>query len=203
MPRGTAPKLLLEAARELFAERGPYATTTKQIAERAGVSEDLIFRYYRSKNGLLEEAVLRPMIELVESLTPRWVKARHDVSGNELQRSRLFVGMLYDMVHGNRTVVLSMVQVLIGGPGHLDDSAVRMLASKLFEPEVPGFAEFIEDRGLRGTDPRLQLRVIMILIGATAAFLPGTYADPADVPDRDRVIDELVAFIHYGLKFTD
>jgi len=42
---GSAPKLLLAAAQDLCAERGPYATTA-QIAERAGVSEDLIFRYY-------------------------------------------------------------------------------------------------------------------------------------------------------------
>jgi AcrR family transcriptional regulator len=201
--RGSAPKLLLDAAQALFAELGPYATTTKQIAERAEVSEDLIFRYYGSKNGLLEAAVLQPMIELVESLTPRWIEAQKEASGDELARSRMFVGMLYDLVHGNRTVVMSMVQVLIGGPGHLDDAAVHKLASMLFEPEAPGFANYLQDRGLRGTDPRLQLRMIMILIGATAAFLSGTYADPADVPDRDQVIDELVQFVHYGLKFPD
>lgn len=195
--------LLLNAAQELFAERGPYATTTKQIAERAQVSEDLIFRYYGSKNGLLEQAVLRPMIELVESVTPRWVDAQKNGSGDERERSRMFVGMLYDLVYGNRTVVMSMVQVLIGGPGHLDDAAVHKLASALFEPAAPGFANYIQDRGLRGSDPQLQLRIIMILIGATAAFLDGTYADLAEVPGRDQVIDELVEFVHYGLKFPD
>jgi hypothetical protein len=65
--RGSAPALLLEGARELFAERGPYAATTKQIAQRAKVSEDLIFRYYGSKDGLLKEAVFQPLYELLES----------------------------------------------------------------------------------------------------------------------------------------
>jgi hypothetical protein len=31
--------------------------------------------------------------------------------------------------------------------------------------------------------------------------LAGTYADPAAAPDRDTVIDELVDFIYYGLRF--
>src|SRR5271168_5651577 len=81
--RGTAPALLLAAAQELFAERGPYATTTRQIADRAEVSEDLIFRYYGSKNGLLQEAVIRPIVELLESLRPRWIKAQEESSGDE------------------------------------------------------------------------------------------------------------------------
>src|ERR1700676_2436427 len=99
--RRTAPALLLAAAQELFAERGPYATTTRQIAERAEVSEDLIFRYYGSKNGLLQEAVIRPIVELLESLRPRWIQAQEESSGAE--HTLEFIGQLYDLVHGNRT----------------------------------------------------------------------------------------------------
>ena len=40
----------------------------------------------------------------------------------------------------------------------------------------------------------------MILVGATAAFLPGTYPDAEEVPDRERVIEELASFIHFGLR---
>jgi AcrR family transcriptional regulator len=201
--RGTAPQLLLEAARELFAERGPYATTTKQIAERAKVSEDLIFRYFASKNGLLKEAVFQPMLELVESITPQWVEAQKAPAGDEREQSRKYVGMLYDLVHGNRTIVMSMVQIMVGGPGHLDDADVHKLSSSLYEPEAPGFDAYLKNKGLRRSDPELQLRIIMILIGSTAAFLAGTYPDHADAPDRDTVIEELVDFIHYGLKFPD
>lgn len=201
--RGSAPKLLLDAAQQLFAERGPYATTTKQIAERAKVSEDLIFRYYGSKNGLLREAVFRPMIELIESITPKWVAAQQSGSEGELDRSRMFVGLLYDLVNGNRTIALSMVQVMIGGPNHLDDADVHALSSSLFEPEAPWFDQYLQGRGLRRTDPKLQLRLIMLMIGSAAAFLQGTYPDATSAPDRDAVIDELVAFIHHGLKFPD
>jgi AcrR family transcriptional regulator len=45
---------LLDAALELFAERGFKATTTKLIAERAGVPNGLIYYYFGTKEKLLE-----------------------------------------------------------------------------------------------------------------------------------------------------
>lgn len=198
--RGTAPALLLAAAQELFAERGPYATTTRQIAERADVSEDLIFRYYGSKNGLLQEAVVRPIVELLESTQPRWIAAQDTWAGDDHERSVAFVGQIYDMVHGNRTIVMTMMQVLIGGPGEIDDFAVHQLASQMYEPLAPAFENYLVSNGFRDGNPALLLRLIMLLIGSTAGFLPGTYPDGGDLPPRDRIVDELATFIHYGLR---
>jgi AcrR family transcriptional regulator len=48
----TAEKILA-AATELFAERGYAATTTRAIADRAGVNEVTIFRHFESKLGVL------------------------------------------------------------------------------------------------------------------------------------------------------
>lgn len=50
MARGQ--ELLLAAAQELFAERGYERTTTRDVAERAGVDATLIARYFGSKAGL-------------------------------------------------------------------------------------------------------------------------------------------------------
>lgn len=198
--RGTAPKLLLAAARELFAEQGPRATTTRQIAERAKVSEDLIFRYYGSKNGLLREAVIRPIVDLLESLRPDWVADHEAALGDDHDRSVAVVGQLFDAVHGNRTVVLTMLQVLTGGPGEMNDPEVRALANQMYEPMEPAFRHYLARNGFRDTDPALMLRLIMILIGASAAYIPGTYLNGDPVPQRDRIVDELVNFIHYGLR---
>jgi AcrR family transcriptional regulator len=198
--RGTAPALLLQAAQELFADRGPHATTTRQIAERAKVSEDLIFRYFGSKNGLLHEAVIRPLVDLLESMRSRWTVEDGRPPPSDDERAHRFVGQLYDAVHGNRTVVQTMVQVLMSTPGELDDGLVRQLASEMFEPIVPIFTAHLEQEGFRKAEPELLLRIIFVVIGATAAFLPGMYPDATQVPSRDRIIEELVMFIHYGLR---
>lgn len=42
-------------AMQLFIERGYHATSTRLIAQKAGVSEGLIFRHYVNKEGLLAE----------------------------------------------------------------------------------------------------------------------------------------------------
>lgn len=44
---------ILEAAVEIFSEKGFAATSTSEIAQRAGVAEGTIFRHYKTKKDLL------------------------------------------------------------------------------------------------------------------------------------------------------
>lgn len=48
---------LLAAAEELFAERGFDHSTVRDIAERAGVNQALLFRYFGSKGALFAEVM--------------------------------------------------------------------------------------------------------------------------------------------------
>ena len=45
---------ILEVALQLFADHGYASTSTSKIAKAAGVSEALIFRHFKSKEGLLQ-----------------------------------------------------------------------------------------------------------------------------------------------------
>src|SRR4051812_15532563 len=60
--RDATGEALLNAAVECFARDGFDAATTKSVAERAGVSEGLIHRYFKSKDGLLL-ALMRRFLE--------------------------------------------------------------------------------------------------------------------------------------------
>jgi AcrR family transcriptional regulator len=51
--RAAKQRTLLRAATRLFAARGYEATTTREIATRAGCAEGLIHRYFGGKSGLL------------------------------------------------------------------------------------------------------------------------------------------------------
>ena len=48
-----AGEAILAAAAELIGERGYNATTTRAIAERAGVNEVTLFRHFKNKQGIL------------------------------------------------------------------------------------------------------------------------------------------------------
>jgi AcrR family transcriptional regulator len=58
---------ILEAAIEMFAEKGYAATSTSEIAKRAGVAEGTIFRHYKTKKDLLL-AIVTPT--LFKSVAP-------------------------------------------------------------------------------------------------------------------------------------
>jgi AcrR family transcriptional regulator len=66
-PRDAAAtrRALLTAARELFAAVGYDATTVRAVADRAGVNQALLFRYFGNKRGLFTEAVQSEALELL------------------------------------------------------------------------------------------------------------------------------------------
>src|SRR6476660_109692 len=64
-PRGAPRLLLLAAARTLFARQDYRSTTTREIAESAGVAEHLIFRTFGSKAALFHEALVEPFTTFI------------------------------------------------------------------------------------------------------------------------------------------
>jgi AcrR family transcriptional regulator len=68
-------RLIVAAAVPLFARKGFAGTTTKEIAEAAGVSEGLVFKHFPSKSALYAEIIGEgcqgdPRLELLLSLKP-------------------------------------------------------------------------------------------------------------------------------------
>lgn len=69
MPAGK--KKTLAAAIELFSQKGYSGTSTAQIADKAGVSQATIFKYFKTKSDLLAE-IMQPMIpELKKAFLPQ------------------------------------------------------------------------------------------------------------------------------------
>ncbi|OCQ99594.1 TetR family transcriptional regulator [Nostoc sp. MBR 210] len=72
----SARQRLIQAALELFTTQGVSSTTTRQIAEKAGVNEVTLFRHFGNKHGLLlavleESAAFKDLGEsLVQRATP-------------------------------------------------------------------------------------------------------------------------------------
>jgi len=83
-------KSILQAALTLFAKEGYHATSTSKVAKAAGVSEGLIFRHFRNKEGLLQailvegEQKLKDLIfDIVMETEPREViRKTIEITGN-------------------------------------------------------------------------------------------------------------------------
>ncbi len=59
---------ILNSAIKLIALNGFKATTTASIAKEAGLSETIIFKYYRDKSSLLQEIVQKAMGQLLDNI---------------------------------------------------------------------------------------------------------------------------------------
>ncbi len=82
---------ILEATIENIAENGYASTTTKEIAQNAGVSEGTIFKYYGTKSKLLQEIVEDLMHEFhdysVNHAFPELIKQNDGASPRQLLRN--------------------------------------------------------------------------------------------------------------------
>ncbi len=59
-PTTVVRSALIKAARATFEEQGYAGAKTREIAERAGTSEVMLYRYFKSKANLFREAVFEP-----------------------------------------------------------------------------------------------------------------------------------------------
>src|SRR5262245_21386541 len=75
-------ELLLGAAGDPFRSQGYDTTTTRQIAERAGVSEPRLFKHFGTKHQLFEAAMLAPFAQLIDDYTASW---RAGVDGRSVE----------------------------------------------------------------------------------------------------------------------
>jgi AcrR family transcriptional regulator len=61
-------RLILEAARRVFLESGFSGARTRRIAEEAGITEALLYRFFPSKLAIYEAAVLQPLEAFVADM---------------------------------------------------------------------------------------------------------------------------------------
>jgi AcrR family transcriptional regulator len=197
--RGSAPGLLEEAAREVFAERG-YGATTREIASRAGVSHDLIFRYFESKEKLFFDAVVTPLLDTVAGLHQRWLSDPALTAMDHGQMIRRFTTGFYEFMTTNQPIARAMVQLFVSAPAEGEVQRLRHRISETLAPMVSPIDGYLEAKGLRHSSPALQLRLAMLFVGVTATFLSMSYANDEQVPGANEVIDELSLFLTHGLQ---
>jgi AcrR family transcriptional regulator len=81
------PHELLEAALQLFVEKGYAATSAAEVAQRAGVSKGTLYLYYPSKEDLLKAVIRRFMSAEIASGAQRF----DDFSGSSAEALRTLV----------------------------------------------------------------------------------------------------------------
>ncbi|MBO0727908.1 MAG: TetR/AcrR family transcriptional regulator [Acidimicrobiaceae bacterium] len=123
-PRRTSEEVrarLLDAARELFVEQSYDATSTKQIALKAGVAEKVLFGNFSSKAGIFDAAFTEPFADLADEYVAEW---QTDAETPAEERIAGFVASLFDLAHRNRTILRAVLTRQVAD----DDSTPEIIA---------------------------------------------------------------------------
>src|SRR5262249_30358987 len=92
--------LVLQAARELFAERGFGDVTTREVAVRAGVTQAQVFRHFGSKARLFVEAAYQPFYDFVVGYVRRWAEQGHGTD-TSAHATAVLVDGLFQLILAN------------------------------------------------------------------------------------------------------
>jgi len=198
-------KAIVAAAVPLFARKGFAGTTTRELAEAAGISEALLFRHFPSKQQLYRE-ILRlgcegdPALEQLASLQPSTATlvfmvrfmVRRFLLGSDIERSELESRL--------RLVLHSFLE---------DGAYARELYATISDRVIPLFAASLEAAMAAGDIAPRRISAANQFwfaqhVAAMLAFatLPGQSCMPYE-GTLDALVEEASAFLMRGFGMSD
>jgi AcrR family transcriptional regulator len=126
-------KKILVAAIEIFSEKGYAATSTSEIAKKAGVAEGTIFRHYKTKKDLLTSIVVPLMTKLI---APFVVNDFNKVLDRQFERVEDF---LRATIENRRDVLIRLLPVIkimfqeIPFHPEMREQFLEQIAKKIFD----------------------------------------------------------------------
>jgi len=172
--------LLLEAARDLFTEKGYAGASTKEIAERAELSESMLFRHFGSKAGLFREAVTDPVPELHVRLPRRLGSQAPWTAGPGRRGPRPVPGHLRATRRQPRLIRALIAAELTEGPLLHDGIPIGTILER-FEKVAVTESQI---RHFRPLDPTVVTRLMFgmafaVALGGQAMYAGGTRPQPS------------------------
>lgn len=141
------PGELLEAALELFVERGFAATRLDQVAARAGVSKGTLYLYYASKEDLFKAVVRQNIVPLIEAF-------RRDIAHSQASSAELLRDFFHEWWRRfGATRLAGICKLVVSEAGNFPELA-RFFEQEAVLPNALLLRSIIE-RGIRRGEFRL------------------------------------------------
>jgi AcrR family transcriptional regulator len=186
---------LLDAARDLFARQDYRSTTTKEIAQAAQTTEQLLFRHFGSKALLFREALVRPFTGFVDDFAITWQAATPEQIDDDDTLAQLFVGRLYDMFVEHKGLLMTLMTSETMSEEELADTGISEISAALGVLGQIG-AEAMRLRGVPTGEADLPAYSTVAMIAGMAALRPTFFL--ADQPSRDALVEELIRATLHG-----
>jgi AcrR family transcriptional regulator len=199
-PRRTTEQvrqLILDAATELFAERGYAQTSMRDIAARADMGLSVVYRQFTNKDELFSATLLTPFLESFEEFAGAWSSQLETPWGDEELLGE-FVKDLFNNLTQHRKLLVTLLAAGEDADSDLLDRARDSLTASLTDLQL--MAEHEADR--RGWLTRDQLAMSNSLMVALVAGLVLLRPLLAETParDQDTLIRAAAGLARYGMS---
>lgn len=190
-------KKIIIAAIESFSEKGYAATSTNEIAKKAGVAEGTIFRHYKTKKELLVSIVAPLMTKLIG---PFIVNDFHKVLDRPYENVEDFLRAAIknrsDIIKKMLPVIKIVIQEIPFQP-ELREQFIEQVARKTFD-RILQVIKGYQDKGQLIEMPTLS--AARLAISSIFGFLLSRYIFFPDSDwDDELEIERTVQFIMHGL----
>ena len=191
------PDEVLDAALDLFIERGFPATRVEDIARRAGLSKGAVYLYFPSKEAILEGLVRRAVVPIAEG-------ALQIVAGYEGDpRPAITIALKHVAAKLSDPRVVAIPKLLVREVIHHPEFAAMYRREVLDRvlPVMEGLIRRGVDQGyLRPVDPHLTIRSIVgpLLLHLLMAEFFGI--QPKEGLAMDRMVDNHLTILFDGLS---
>jgi AcrR family transcriptional regulator len=184
---------IINAAINAFSEKGFENTKTKEIAERAGIAEGTIFRYFPSKESILERMV--PL--LIKIMQPKLEKPIQNIirDTESAPVGVVFSAILVDrlkIIRDNQRFLVSVLPELIHRA-----PLRRQLAQRIFPMIERYIAQVLQAAKQRGevakeTDTRIVMYQLMGFVFSYSLIGGDT--------DEENLMNDVDTFMQYAME---
>ncbi|PQZ53264.1 TetR family transcriptional regulator [Bacillus sp. MYb209] len=189
---------ILEAAVDMFGEKGYASTSTSEIAKRAGVAEGTIFRYYKTKKDLLFAVV---MPTLTKFAAPFFVQAfakeifKTDYESYEVLL-RVIIQNRFEFAKKHFPMIKILIQEVPFQP-ELKSEIQQLIETELLVHFKKLIAKFQDEGEIIKLPPSSVLR--LTLSAVLGLLLTRFLLLPEEKWDDEVEIENTIQFILYGL----
>ena len=156
------PDEVLDAALDLFMEKGFSATRVEDIARRAGLSKGAVYLYFPSKEAILEALVKRAIVPIAQTAAA----ALGSFSGSPRDAFMMLFRLMSERLGEPR--VLAVPKLIIREVGAFPDLAImyrREVIDRALPILIGVVRRGVESGAFRPVDPELAVRSILGPIG--------------------------------------
>jgi len=190
------PSEIIEAAFDLFAEKGFSATKMDEISRKAGISKGSLYNYFKSKEAIFEAVVTEDIIPIIDQVEEAIAASEE----NPEETIRCLINGLIAHTQGTRLEIIP--KLIVSESGNFPDLTkfyVDQVIKRVRNIVESVIQKGVEQKAFIDCDPRVTARLLLAPI-IQAQLWNFTLRPFDDAHDSELYVDTHLKIFLHGIK---